>query len=170
MEDRMQAIRTPNIEAFRAFLKSRAHEKSSVTSVTVVTSTKSVTSRLQTFVTLVTEVPTKEEELRAQLLEREAFSAIEGGVHPTFVAGFARLQMTQPAGTNEADWHQAINDAGFFLDSFGAKAAAFGWSPEDVFAASGLAWVLKGATVTDISTTGAALSDGRTFHRREQVR
>jgi hypothetical protein len=72
--------------------------------------------------------------------------------------------MTQPEGTNEAEWHQAINDAGLFLDSFGAKAAAFGWSPDDVFSKGGIAWALKGATVTDISTTGATLSDRRTFH------
>jgi hypothetical protein len=71
--------------------------------------------------------------------------------------------MTRPEGTKEADWYQAINDAGLFLDSFGAKAAAFGWSPDDVFAGHGLAWALKGATVTDIGTTGASLSDGRTF-------
>jgi hypothetical protein len=160
----MQAIRTPNIEAFRSFLKTRLPEKTRVTDVTRVTAEKSSTSRLLSQVTHVTDEPTNEEEKRAQLLEREAFSAVEGGVHPTFVAGFARLQMTQPEGTNEAVWHQAINDAGLFLDSFGAKAAAFGWSPDDVFSESGLAWALKGATVTDISTTGATLSDGRAFH------
>jgi hypothetical protein len=159
----MQAKLTPNIEAFRAFLKTGLPEKQRVTGVTAVTSTKSGTSRLQTLVTLVTDKPTPEEDKRTQLLEREAFSAVEGGIHPTFVAGFAKLQMSQPDGKTEAQWHQAINDAGLFLDSFGAKAAAFGWSPGDVFSAHGLAWALKGATVMDISTTGASLSDGRTF-------
>jgi hypothetical protein len=161
MECPMAAIRTPNIEAFRAFLKTRTTAKHAVTAVT---SIKSSTSRLQGLVTLVTGAPTPEEEKRAQLLEREAFAAVEGGVHPTFVAGFAKLQMSQPAGTKEAVWHQAINDAGLFLDSFGAKAAAFGWSPDDVFSEFGLAWALKSATVTDISTTCATLSDGSTFH------
>jgi hypothetical protein len=160
----MQANRTPNIEAFRAFLKTGLPEKQHVTGVTAVTSTTSDTSRLQTFVTLVTDAPTKEEDRRAHLLEREAFSAIEGGVHPSFVAAFAKLQMSPPEGKTEAQWHQAINDAGLFLDGFGAKAAAFGWSPDDVFSGHGLAWALKGATVTDITTTGATLSDGRTVH------
>jgi hypothetical protein len=156
----MQINRTPNIEAFRAFLKTDLHENQRVTGVTAVISTKSNTSRLQT---LVTDEPTPEEEKRAQLLEREAFSAIEGGVHPTFVAGFAKLQMSQPGGKTEAEWHQAINDAGLFLDVFGAKAAAFGWSSDDVFSGHGLAWALKGATVTAITPTGASLSDGRSF-------
>ncbi|GEO18617.1 hypothetical protein [Microvirga aerophila] len=160
----MPAIRTPNIEAFRAFLKNRTHEKHAVTGVTAVTPIKSSTSRLQGLVTLVTGAPTPEKERRAQLLEREAFAAVEGGVHPTFITGFAKLQMSQPAGTKEAVWHQAINDAGLFLDRFGAKAAAFGWSPDDVFSEFGLAWTLKGSTVADITTTSASLSDGRTFH------
>ncbi|WP_404286444.1 hypothetical protein ACD578_15850 [Microvirga sp. RSM25] len=164
----MQASRTPNLEAFRAFLKTGLPEKTRVTGVTGVTADKSSTSRLLSQVTHVTEGPTPEEEKRAQLLEREAFSAVEGGVHPTFVAGFAKLQMSQPEGKAEAEWHQAINDAGLFLDRFGAKAAAFGWSPDDVFAGHGLAWALKGATVTDISTTGASLSDGRTIKRTVQ--
>jgi hypothetical protein len=160
----MQATRTPNLAAFRSFLKTRAPEKTRVTDVTRVTAAKSSTSRLLSQVTHVTAEPTKEEEKRAQLLEREAFAAVEGGVHPTFVAGFAKLQTTRPEGTNEAVWHQAINDAGLFLDSFGAMAAAFGWSPDDVFSGAGIAWALKGATVTNITTTGASLSDGRTFH------
>ncbi|ANY78463.1 hypothetical protein BB934_09660 [Microvirga ossetica] len=79
------------------------------------------------------------------------------------MAGFAKLQMSPPEVKSEAEWHQAINDAGLFLDAFGAKAAAFGWSPDDVFSGHGLAWALKGATVTAITTTGASLSDGRSF-------
>jgi hypothetical protein len=106
---------------------------------------------------------TDEAEKESQILERQAFAEIEGGVHPSFVAGFVRLQMSQPEGKTEAEWHQAINDAGLFLDSFGAKAAAFGWSPDDVFSRHGLVWALKGVIVTDITTTGATLSDGRTF-------
>jgi hypothetical protein len=109
------------------------------------------------------DVVSEKADQEAQIFERQAFAEIEGGVHPSFVAGFVRLQMSLLEGANEAEWYQAINDAGLFLDSFGAKAAAFGWSPDDVFAASGLAWALKGASVTDISTTGAMLSDGRTF-------
>lgn len=108
----MQANRTPNIEAFRAFLKTGLPENKRVTGVTTVTSTKSDTSRLQGLVTLVTAEPASEEKKRAQFLEREAFSAIEGGVHPSFVAGFAKLQISQPEGRTEAQWHQAINDAG----------------------------------------------------------
>jgi hypothetical protein len=100
----MQAIRTPNIAAFRAFLKTQAPEKTRVTDVTRVTAAKSSTSWLLSQVTHVTDEQTEEDEKRAQLLEREAFSAVEGGVHPTFVAGFAKLQMSQPAGTKEAVW------------------------------------------------------------------
>jgi hypothetical protein len=152
-----------NIDAFRKLLKAGLPDENAVTSVTPVTSIKSTGFRLQTFVTSVTEEPTEEEERQAQLIEREAFSAFEGGIHPTFVSAFANLQMAQPPSVPEVDWHRAINDAGLFLDAFGAKAAAFGWQPEGLFEDFGLIWALNGATVTDITTNTAMLSDGRTF-------
>ena len=69
----MQASRTPNLEAFRAFLKTGLSEKARVTGVTGVTADKSSASRLLSQVTHVTGRPTPEEERRAQLLERERF-------------------------------------------------------------------------------------------------
>ena len=56
-----------------------------------------------------------------------------------------------------------MDDAGRFLDRHGHDAAALGWLAADLFSADGLAWVLKGAAVVNLTATAATLSDGRVF-------
>ena len=60
-----------------------------------------------------------------------------------------------------------MDDAARFLDWQGHEAAAIGWLSADLFSADGLAWVLKGAAVVNLTATAATLSDGRVFRRSD---
>jgi hypothetical protein len=66
--------------------------------------------------------------------------------------------MTPPAYISETRWLQVINDAGLFLDSWGAKLAAMGWESPEVFGVHprcpearldtrGLVWALQGRKI-----------------------
>jgi len=103
-----------------------------------------------------------------EIEEREAMS-LEGRVPPSFVGLFAVLQVMRPAGADECRWYQAINDAGVFLDEWGAVAEQLGWTAHDVigpqFTPTALAWALNGAQAVGLTSTSARLSDGRTFVR-----
>lgn len=89
--------------------------------------------------------------------ERAAISEFDGQVPSEWSEGFARLQcMERPASIPENRWLQVIDDAGRFLDSWGAKLAAFGWSAPEVFGVhpsrpevrrGGLVWHLRGCKV-----------------------
>jgi hypothetical protein len=160
----MTAVPAHNLEAFRSFLKSRADQKTRVTCVTAVTSTKSGTYRLQDVVTRVTEIAGSVPEC-PDADERRAIAEIEGGIPPLYSAGFARLQLTLSLGLSVPQWRQAVNDAGRFLDAFGRQAQAMGWRDDDLFGPNGLVQTLAGAYVTKITSTTAVLSDGRTFKR-----
>lgn len=162
----MSAELAPNLDAFRAFLKRRVDEKKRVTAVTAVTSIKSNTCRLQTLVTRVTAGSTEDQE-RSEVLERQAFAEIDGHVPPVFSLAFAAFQMGCPRGYAVEEWRIAIDDAGRFLDDFGRKAASLGWQAGDIFGSSGLAWALRGASVSDLTPSMATLSDGRSFLRNE---
>jgi hypothetical protein len=61
-----------------------------------------------------------------------------------------------------------VNDAGRFLDAFGRQAQVMGWRGDDLFRPDGLVQTLAGAYVTNITSTTAVLSDGRTFKRLVQ--
>ncbi len=87
--------------------------------------------------------------------------ALEGGVPALYAEAFARMQATCPDGMSTAQWEQAVNDAGCFLDAHGAAAATLGWTPADLFAPGGLVWALAGETVTSLSSSAALLSNGR---------
>ena len=93
--------------------------------------------------------------------EREAM-ALEGGVPVAYARAFAELQVRQPDDWDEASWWQAIDDAGRFLDSHGRDAERKDWTALDLFGPAGLAFALKGRTVTTLSISLAVLSDGRT--------
>lgn len=113
--------------------------------------------------------------------ERAAVAEVDAGVPREWAEGFARLQVTKPPASVSAQrWRQVIDDAGCFIDRWGAQAAALGWRTVDVFGvhadkpegrfdAAGLVWCLRGARVVAITeesarlttTTGASL----TFHR-----
>lgn len=160
----MAANPQPNLEAFRALLKTRASQKTCVTRVTDVTSTKSSTCQLHDFVTLVTGIADNIPEC-PDLDERQAIAEVEGGILPLYSAGFACLQLTPPAGLSVPRWLQVVDDAGRFLDAFGRQAQAMGWRADDLFRPDGLVQTLQGVHITKITTTTAVLSDGRTFKR-----
>lgn len=162
----MSAELATNLDAFRAFLKRRVDEKKRVTAVTAVTSTKSDTCRLQTLVTRVTAGSTGDQE-RSEVLERQAFAEIDGHIPQVFSLAFAAFQTGYPAGRTVDEWRIAIDDAGRFLDHFGHEAAALGWRAGDIFDVAGLAWALRGASVSNFTSSMATLSDGRSFLRDE---
>jgi hypothetical protein len=97
--------------------------------------------------------------------ERQAIAEIEGGVPPIFSLAFAAFQIGCPVGRSVEGWQRAVDDAGRFIDRHGHEAAALGWLAADLFAADGLAWVLEGAAVVNLTATAAMLSDGRVFTR-----
>lgn len=102
------------------------------------------------------------------LEEREAM-ALEGGVSPAFAHVFAALQVARPTSVSLSRWHQAIDDAGIFLDTWGDAAARLGWTARDVIGPqltpTALAWALNGAQVISITRTSTHFSDGRTLVR-----
>jgi hypothetical protein len=99
--------------------------------------------------------------------ERQAIAEIEGGVPPVFSLAFAAFQIGCPAGCTVEGRQRAVDNSGRFLDGRGHEAAALGWLSADLFAAAGLAWVLEGAAVVNLTATAATLSAGRVFRRRD---
>ena len=51
-----------------------------------------------------------------------------GGVPEPYLDAWARLQYQKPMRVSDAEWRQAINDAGRFLDQWGSRAVEFGWA------------------------------------------
>ena len=101
-----------------------------------------------------------------------------------YLDAWARLQCQKPTRVSDAEWRQAIDDAGRFLDQWGSLAVQFGWRPSDLFDipgdgkpavpaknaqtefSCGLAWFLKGERVRGLGPEHAALGDGtRVFDR-----
>lgn len=85
---------------------------------------------------------------------------------------WARLNHRKPFAASEAEWRQARDDGGRFLDAWGALAAEWGWTVGELFdlprgAASdgGLLWFIRGATVEAFGPDYAGLDDGRIFDR-----
>src|SRR5271163_2837295 len=66
---------------------------------------------------------------------------------------FARLNHQKPMTVSDAQWSRAIDDAGRFLDDWGAEAAAMQWSAGELFdlpregKPGGIVWQLKGDRV-----------------------
>jgi hypothetical protein len=81
-----------------------------------------------------------------------------------YLDSWARFQLQCPGGVTEQAWRQAIDDAGRFLDQWGKLADSFGWSPGDLFdlprdGAMGLAWWLKGRTVSALGPEHAGVGE-----------
>jgi hypothetical protein len=66
---------------------------------------------------------------------------------------WARLQVQRPSIVQNEEWRQAVEDAGLFLNDWGAQALHFEWSPANLFdvprdgSAGGLVWFLQDEAV-----------------------
>jgi hypothetical protein len=86
---------------------------------------------------------------------------------------WAQLQCQWPLSVADAELRLAINDAGQFLDAWGADAVAMGWSAGALFDVpregrpGGLVWQLKRERVEAVDEAGARVGDGRTIRRGE---
>lgn len=70
-----------------------------------------------------------------QVAERAAIVQEGACVPREWAEGFATLEARPaPRGVNEAEWLAMMNAAGRFLDEWGAKAAALGWTAGELFA------------------------------------
>ena len=89
-----------------------------------------------------------------------------------YLDGWARLQYQRPLSTDLDAWQRSINDAGLFLDAWGADAAAMQWTAGELFdlprgrLAGGLVWQLKGERVGALGEDRARLTDGRLIERQ----
>ena len=85
----------------------------------------------------------------------------------------ARLNHQKPMAVSEAQWWRALDDAGRFLDAWGADAAAMPWTAGDLFDVprkgrpGGLVWQIRGERVEALGADHARLSDGREVIRGE---
>ena len=105
----------------------------------------------------------------AEIEERKGMAA--ESVPEPYLDAFARLQCQKLITVLDNEQRQAINDAGRFLDAWGALAGEFQWSPGELFDVPrhdercGLAWFLKGETVRALGPAHAATESGRHFLR-----
>jgi hypothetical protein len=115
------------------------------------------------------------EQGEAQLFDERAAIVEEGaGVPREWAEAFARLDLrARPTGESGDRWRQLMNDAGRFLDRWGAEAERLGWSAIDVFGyhanrspdaptTAGLVPLIMGGTVVSIAHDRATIrmSDG----------
>ena len=83
-----------------------------------------------------------------EIEERKATAM--GSVPDRYLDFLAQFQSQCPGGVSEVRWRQVVDDAGRFLDAFGASLAAFEWTPGELFAApspdgrAGVVWWLAG--------------------------
>jgi hypothetical protein len=90
-----------------------------------------------------------------------------------YVDTFAGLNHQKPFAVSDAEWRLALDDAGRFLDDWGADAADMQWSPGDLFDVprpgrpGGLVWRLRGERVESLGWDHARLSDGRILKQVE---
>jgi len=91
-----------------------------------------------------------------------------------YVDTFARLSHQKPFAVSVEEWACAVNNAGLFLDAWGALAAELQWMAADLFDAprdgqpGGLVWRLEGERVETLGADHARLTNGRTTMRGEE--
>jgi len=101
--------------------------------------------------------------------ERLAIAIELGRVPPAYAGAWAAFQMRKPDPVAEADWRQAANDAGCFLDEWATLALGFGWRPSDIFGSDGLAWFCAGERVRALGPSNAITVSGRLFTRPTEM-
>ena len=103
-------------------------------------------------------------------LDERAALAVDS-VPTRYLDAWALLQAQRPLCVTEEAWRLAIDDAGVFLDAWGARAASLQWRAGELFDVprdgrlGGLAWQLRGARVEALEADHATLADGRQFVR-----
>jgi hypothetical protein len=65
-------------------------------------------------------------------LEKRKGMAIDGVPEP-YLDAWARLQVQKPVRVSDAEWRQAIDDAGRFLAQWGSLALKFAWEAGELF-------------------------------------
>jgi hypothetical protein len=97
--------------------------------------------------------------------ERTAIAIELGRVPPAYADAWAAFQTRNPGHVSEAEWFQAVDDAGRFLDEWAGLALDFGWRPRDIFDRGGLAWFCAGERVRALGPDNAITASGRIFTR-----
>ena len=106
------------------------------------------------------------EAIDADAIEERAALAADR-VPAGYLDAWACLQCQRPFSVDLDAWRRAIDDAGLFLDGWGAHAAAMQWSAGEVFdvpragRTGGLVWQLMGDCVKALGADRVRLSDGR---------
>ncbi len=106
---------------------------------------------------------------QVKLEERKAMAM--DSVPERYLDAWARLQCQKPMRVSDADWRQAIDDAGRFLDQWGSPAVEFQWTPGDLFDVpgddkqGGLIWFLEGEIVRALGPEHAVTTYDRVFDR-----
>ena len=85
--------------------------------------------------------------------ERAAIAIEDGRVPPAYADAWAAFQTRKPGHVSEAEWFQAVDDAGRFLDEWAGLALDFGWRQSDIFGPDGLAWFCAGERVRALGGT-----------------
>jgi hypothetical protein len=97
-------------------------------------------------------------------------------VPAVYLDAWARLQCQRPHSVADAEWRLAINDAGLFLDAWGADAAAMQWSAGELFdlpragRPGGLVWQLNGKGIDALGPDHVRTNDGRVILRGARER
>jgi hypothetical protein len=113
---------------------------------------------------LVEAIVRQKTEIIALLAGNDAPNEPTPTVPERYLDAWAGFQLQCPGDVTGQAWRQAIVDAGRFLAQWGKLADSFGWSPGDLFDvprddAMGLAWWLKGRTVTALGPEHASVGD-----------
>lgn len=113
--------------------------------------------------------------LETDFAERAAIIEFDGQIPREWAEGFAQLQcIERPSSIPENRWLQVLGDTGRFLDSWGAKLAAFGWTVPEVFGVhprrpevrrGGLVWHIRGCKVLAASADCVVVE---TAHKNKQ--
>ena len=100
----------------------------------------------------------------------EAMPDTAKAISERYLAAWARLQARKPDEVSAAEWRQAIDDAGKFLEGEMAKKAVDnGWTARDLFdppdrgVPGGLLWFTRGAPVASLGSWHASIGEGSSF-------
>ncbi len=105
--------------------------------------------------------------------QADDWASIEGAGSVPGVYGdaWARLNHQKPFRVSEAEWRRALDAGGRFLTAWASMAAAWGWTPGDLFdlprdgGPGGLVWFIEGEEVQAFGPEHARTLSGRVFDR-----